>query len=253
MDITTTLLRPALAVTFVATVVAVWSATRWSGWHSTIHRWSRSITTIGGLVALVLSVPGVYDRLETVLGVENLPVLLAHLAAVVSLSGVQLLLVPWTYQPGAYRSALLVRTGVAAAVAIEAVVLFVVANDSGQGFTDDYAVDDGVAAFLLAVAGYWALAGAAIAWDCALLAIDNGRAGHHVIAAGQGLIAAGALCCALWGVTESAFVVLTQTAGRAWATGLQCGISSVCIAAFAVFLFAGVTACSVPSPRRRRC
>ncbi|MGW4690924.1 hypothetical protein ACWEO1_00870 [Kitasatospora cineracea] len=251
MDITTAQLRPALAVTFVAALVAFWWAMRWRGCHCQLHRWSRAITTVGGLVALVLSVPGVYNRLETVFGVENLPVLLAHLAALVSLSGVQLLLIPWTYHPGAYRSALRVRLGIAAAVAVGAVVLFSFANDSGQGFTDAYAMDDGVGAFRFAVASYWALAGAAVARDCALLAIDNGQAGYRSIAAGQGLIAAGAACCALWGVTDSLFVVVTQMAGRAWAAGVQSSVGSVLIAAFAMFLFSGITACSVPLTRSR--
>ncbi|MFD4394206.1 hypothetical protein [Kitasatospora sp. NPDC058478] len=256
MHIAPLLLGAALVALCVAAVVVTRMTLRRSG-HSdgntrTLARWSRTTAATAGLVAIVLTQPGVSTRIESASGVDNLAMLLSHLFGIVSLLAIRVLLVPWTYPPENWTSALRFRFAVAGAVAAAVVIIFAVANSADVAFTNSYAADGGVAAYLLITDAYWALVGAFIAWDCAPPAIGNIRTGHRMLGTSQALIAVGGVACAVWGATEGVFAAIAQAAGGAWSVDLQDMISSCSAGLFALSLFSGITVGSMPGTVARR-
>ncbi|MEU3569603.1 hypothetical protein AB0E96_14415 [Kitasatospora sp. NPDC036755] len=222
--------------------------------HSThsLARWSRVTSAGAGLLALLLTLPGISTGVDSASGVGNLHMLLAHLCGMLSLVAIRVLLVAWTHPREARASALSFRLGVAGATAVAAAVVFSLADSSGMEFINTYADNGGVAAYLLIVDAYWVLVGASIARDCAPLALYNSRAGRRVFGAGQALIALGGAACAVWGATEGVFVAFTQAAGTAWSTGLQDVISSSAAGLFTLSLFSGIVVASTPRALPRR-
>ncbi|RGD59488.1 hypothetical protein DR950_18315 [Kitasatospora xanthocidica] len=258
MHIAALLLGAALVALSVTAVVMTRMTLRRSarpgGNTRSLARWSRATAAGAGLVALLLTLPGISTGIDSAFGVVNLHMLLSHMFGIASLVAIRVLLVAWTIPSEARTAALRYRFGVAGAVAAAATAVFAVANNSNLEFINAYADDGGVGAYLMITDAYWALIGASIARDCTPLALDNIRAGHRfrVLGIGQALIAVGGAACAVWGATEGTFVAVTQAADAAWSTGLQDTISQTSAALFALSLFSGFAVCSTPRAVTRR-
>ncbi|MGW7579812.1 hypothetical protein ACWGKU_20500 [Kitasatospora sp. NPDC054768] len=245
----------ALCVTaIVVTRMTLRRGARPGGNTRSLARWSRATSAGAGLVALLLTLPGISTSLDSAFGVDNLHMLLSHMCGIVSLVAIRVLLVAWTIPSEARTAALRYRFGVAGVVAAAATTVFAAANSNALEFTNAFADDGGVGAYLLITDAYWALIGASIARDCTPLALDNIRAGHRfrVLGMGQALIAVGGAACAVWGATEGAFVAVAQAAGASWSTDLQDAISQSSAGLFALSLFSGIAVCSTPRAVTRR-
>ncbi|MFJ8430501.1 hypothetical protein ACIQ9P_04255 [Kitasatospora sp. NPDC094019] len=256
MDIDVVLLITALGVAFTTAVVvtpAAWRSMRSDDNIHTLNRWARTAAASLSAIAIALSITSLGPWVETTTGVGGLAMLLSHLCGIGCCVSLRVPLVAWTYPRAGWAAALRLRFAAGAAVAVAASAVFFAANQSGVEFVNANAGDPGVAAYLLIVDAYWAVVGARIARDCVPLAVENFRAGHRAIAAGQSFMALGGIASMLWGGTEGLFVAVTQITGEAWDLALQDTASSACAGLFSIGLFGGTAISSklAGSSRRR--
>nr|BEK65775.1 hypothetical protein KPHV_30020 [Kitasatospora purpeofusca] len=255
MDIDATLLILALSVAFataVAVTPAAWRSMRSADDIHSLNRWARTVAASLSATAIALTSTPLGEWVERTAGVSNLAMLLSHLCGIGCCVSLRVPLVSWTYPRDGWAAALRLRFAAGVAVAVAASTVFFTVNRPGVEFVNAYAHDPGVAAYLLIVDAYWAVVGARIARDCVPLAIENFRAGHRGIAAGQGFMALGGAASMLWGSTEGLFVAVTQIAGEAWSVVAQDTASSICAGLFAIGLFGGVAISSALAGSSRR-